>query len=329
MATFPINPTTGDPSISGALQALDSNNYSHSNFSYPLDIGTPGAGNDHFMVFHIYQPNNSQYTTVTAPGGSPQTTGGSNPTAQINNTNATGSNGTGTAASPTQMTNISQNLIAVSTTIVLYMPENIQSNYRADWETVALGAATDLINYGEGKASLTEVMTSIGVAGVKNFGEKTNQFTGLSLDQAISRATNMAINPHREVIFNGIGFRTFNFKFKMTPTSEAEATNIDNIVRAFKFYAAPEILQSLSGRFWIYPAEFDIQYYSNGTENLFLNRISTCALTEINVNYTGTGHWAAHRPHTSIQGNPPVSTEIDLHFTELEIMTKNRIKSGF
>ena len=207
---------------------------------------------------------------------------------------------------------------------------DIHTDYHADWDTAELGLADDLISTKDNQhISASDVYKSMGVSALQNLGQMTQDFTGLSILNAASLKSRMAINPHKEVIFNGLGFRHFTFKFRFTPTSEAEAVNVDNIIRAFKFYASPEIDPAYAGRAWIYPAEFDIQYYSNGAENLFLNKISTCALTDININYTGVGHWAAFRPAASIQGNPSVCTELSLTFTELEILQKRRVLDGY
>lgn len=206
-------------------------------------------------------------------------------------------------------------------------------NFSADWTPEDLGVAKDLADWIAKDKSLKEVFESMGVSTLQGLGRLANEFTGLSLKEALGQKGRLAVNNHPEVIFNGVGFRRFQFHYRFTPQTPAEAINIDNIIRAFKFYAAPEILQGTAGRFWIYPAEFDIQYYSNGQENQFLNKISTCALTDISVNYTPMGHWSAHRPTLStdrtIQGSPSVCTDMTLQFCELEIMTKRRILQGY
>jgi hypothetical protein len=246
-----------------------------------------------------------------------------------NNNGTSTSSSNGGDASQSVPTNQTRPIQRVATTIVLYMPPEITTNYAADWTPTELGMAADIANKIKSQESWTDIFKSAGVAGAKRLGDGANQFTGLNLKDAASLGNRMIINNHLEVIFNGITFRQFNFNFRFTPESEAEALNVDNIIRAFKFYAAPEILQGMAGRFWIYPAEFDIQYYANGKENLFLNKISTCALTNMQVNYTASGHWSAFRGHQDIQGSPSVCTDIALQFIELELMTKRRILEGY
>ena len=309
-----------------------------------MDLGTPGAGKNHYMVFHINESSNTNFHTQTVLGNKPGETSIQNQNEkslnsdgtikQENNANGTAPQGAaGNTAEQQKFGNQSRNVQRVATTIVLYMPPDIQATYAADWTQTNLGTGkeiTDLFK-SHGGGSLKELFQSAGASILQTAGDALNSFTDINLKDATSLGMRMVINNHQEVIFNGIGFRQFNFSFRLTPESEAEAENIDNIIRAFKFYSAPEILQGWAGRFWIYPAEFDLQYYANGKENLFLNRISTCALTNMTVNYTPVGHWAAFRSSKlpTGQGAPSVCTDITLQFTELELITKERVLAGY
>ena len=321
------------------LGQLYVNQYTYSNFIYPMNLGVPKSGKDHYMVFHINESSNTQFFTQTVNNTAPtdpatinknvKTDTGKNVYAYDPGEKKEGKNG-GTVT-PQTFGNQSRPINRVASTIVLYMPPEITTTYAADWSSPSggLGIAKEIGDMFKGEGSIKELFTSAGASGAKHLGDWTNQFTGLNLSDAASLGTRLVINNHLEVIFNGITFRQFNFNFRFTPESEEEALNVDNIIRAFKFYSAPEILQGWAGRFWIYPAEFDIQYYSNGWENEFLNKISTCALTSMQVNYTASGHWAAHRAHNALVGSPSVCTDIALQFIELELITKKRVLEGY
>ena len=74
-------------------------------------------------------------------------------------------------------------------------------------------------------------------------------------------------------------------------------------------------------------------YQSNNTTqvNNFLNRISTSVLTSCNVTYGGE-RVQFFRPTTTwdgLDGAPPVETNIELSFQEIEIITRERIGVGF
>lgn len=320
------------------LGDLDSNQYRYASFTYPIDLGAPGSGKDHYMVFHINETSTTQFLTRTA-NGSFVGNGGVAPTDVPTRNDGGGDDGgdstTGGGGGDAEQQGFATGnkvpIRRVATTIVLYMPPDIQVNYGADWEVSDMGMAEDLTNFfnKERSSSLRNLWESGKASVMKDTGVRLNEFTGLNLKDAISAQNRIVINNHSEVIFNGVGFRQFQFNFRLTPSSEDEALNIDNIINAFKFYSAPEVLSGTAGRFWIYPGEFDIQYYSNGVENQFLNKISTCALVNMQVNYTAAGEWSAHRPHSTIPGCPPVCTDISLTFKELEIITKKRILQNY
>jgi len=144
-------------------------------------------------------------------------------------------------------------------------------------------------------------------------------------------------NDRLELAFQGIGRRSFSFSFKCMPKSENEALAIDKIVNMFRFYMAPsfkgtDVSQS---RTMIIPATFDISYlFQNGTPNFFLNRISTAYLESCNVTYGGE-RVQFFRPTEkmvngkSMPGAPPVETNIDLQFKEIELITRERIGVGY
>lgn len=327
-----------DPSQSGPLSVLDENQYNFQNYMYPLDLGAPGAGKDHFMVFHINQTrmSSNNFSVREVNGKAPQAqstldTNRANDRA-LNGTpqdKATSTSGNSGNAVVDVFDSIRQPTTRVATSIVLYMPEQIETNYAAQWGAEDLGIAADISNLVAGKGSWQDVISSSVASLSRELGNAANSLTGLNLKDAVSLNTRLVINNHPEVLFEGIGFRQFQFRFRFTPQTEAEAQNVDNIIRAFKFASAPDVVQGTAGRFWIYPDEFDIQYYSNGQENLFLNKVSTCALVDFQVNYTPLGHFAAFRQHSTIQGAPGVCTDISLTFKELEIMTKRRALEGY
>jgi hypothetical protein len=59
-----------------------------------------------------------------------------------------------------------------------------------------------------------------------------------------------------------------------------------------------------------------------GNENTHLNRISTCVLTKMDVNY-GADRFVAY------EDGVPQTTKLNLSFTELEIITRDKIKEGY
>lgn len=133
-------------------------------------------------------------------------------------------------------------------------------------------------------------------------------------------AAKVATNPFREVLFEAVNYRTFGFSYTFLPKSLAEVLNVRRIIDLFKFHMHPELSQD--GLFYVYPSEFEMQYYFKGNENDFLHKISTCVLTDMQVNY-GNEYFSSFRE------GEPTEIKMNLTFQELELMTKERIVKGY
>ena len=99
---------------------------------------------------------------------------------------------------------------------------------------------------------------------------------------------------------------------------------IHNIVYQFKYHMAANYVGGGANglREMSFPDLFDIEYMHIGEQNLNLNRIATCALTKMDVEYGGDRYVA-------YEGGVPQTTKLSLNFTEMEIITKDHIKAGF
>ena len=132
------------------------------------------------------------------------------------------------------------------------------------------------------------------------------------------RGVNAAINPLVEMTFNGTGNRQYVFVFDFQPRSSKEASAINDIIKTFKMYAAPEISQT-SGRYFIPPGQFDIKFFFKNVENLNIARISGCILSSISVNYSGSGQFA------TFDDGQPVHINMQLTFVEVDVLTRDLI----
>ena len=92
---------------------------------------------------------------------------------------------------------------------------------------------------------------------------------------------------------------------------------------------------SLGGRILNIPNTFDIQYMYQGKDNPWMNKISTCYLLNMDVQYgsdkAGFYEPLAHPRLANIKGvgPPPTHTTITLNFEEIEKMSRTRIEQGF
>lgn len=227
----------------------------------------------------------------------------------------------------------SDNYTRITTTIDMYMPPQIQSNYSSDWnmgELGTTGAMTDAFTsigdltsmgnweriWGIAKNTIPEALLNTATGTIE-------ALTPIKAQSVKKLITNTTSNPYAEVLFNGMKNRTFSFTFKMIPRNAKEQATVKKIVDEFKFHMHPEVKYQNQNNYFIFPSEFDIKFIHRGGENPWLYKISTCALTDVQVNHSPEGNYASHADGS------PFAVELTLNFTELEYMTKSRIKQGY
>lgn len=321
---------------------LNNGGYTLKQYSYPDNVGSEAVG--HFIMFMINETNSGPVTGNTAvrPITNPNVPDLFSQTVpRRDQSGATGlysRNMVGTLGRTRRMKEI----------ISLYMPENITSIYGLDYEHTAMehsvavgsGSLIDQASHGMNgdfdkiNIKTTELYQALATGQYAPGADVARVVAGnanQAVADAISAKFREARNPHMEFLFRGVQLRTFTFDFLFTPRSAEEAVNVYNIIKLFKVNAVPEIRDNAVGVFYKYPAEFDILFISNGSENKFLHRISTCALTNIAVSYSTAGQNSMHQSISleDGQGAPPTHTTLSLSFTELEIMSKQRMEQGF
>jgi hypothetical protein len=74
---------------------------------------------------------------------------------------------------------------------------------------------------------------------------------------------------------------------------------------------------------FMFPSEFDIQYYHNNEENPYLHRHTSCVLKDMNINYAPNGAF------TSFENGAPTQINVQMTFVELAILTKDQIVQGY
>ena len=95
-------------------------------------------------------------------------------------------------------------------------------------------------------------------------------------------ASGKVMSDKMELLFTGVGRRSFSFTFTFIPKSEKESEMVANIVHTFKKHMTPSF-GSISiaghkftggGRVLNIPETFDIQYMYKGSQNPWINKIS-------------------------------------------------------
>ena len=146
-------------------------------------------------------------------------------------------------------------------------------------------------------------------------GAAVNTLTGGDTN-LISRTTGAIFNPNIELLFSQVNLRpAFTFSFDMIPRFQKESTEVKNIIRLFKQSMSPKknnnSTDNTGGIFIKSPDVYRLRYMNGGRIHPFLNRFKICALTDMNVDYTGAGTYATYSDAT------PVHMKVSLSFQEL------------
>lgn len=230
----------------------------------------------------------------------------------------------------------------ISTTIALYMPPAVQVAYDSKYGDKEIGtlaefgaagynAVKDLISskadFGDMAKSLSESAMNIGGSALKQGAIKAADTAAPGAAALIALERGKVITPKMELMFEGIGRRSFTFAFVFIPKSEAEAIVVDKIIAKFKFHMTPEFTDG--AREMKIPDMFDIEYMYQDRQNNFLNKISTCYLQKADVAYGGDRFTAYEPASTYKPGSPPPQrTTLSLTFGEIEIIDREKILQG-
>jgi len=202
--------------------------------------------------------------------------------------------------------------------IMLYVPNQLSVNYSMDFgaeDTFAFQAAA-MANREVAKATANSAK-SIAKDIATNLALSKTPISG-----ALSAASGMAANPMKEQVFKNVNFRKFTFDYTFSPRTAAESRTVNKIINTFKLHMHPEF-KDTSNFVFIYPSEFDITYYSGGSENFNLHRHTSCVLESMNVNYTPNGAF------NTFEGGMPTQINVTLSFVELAILTKAQIANNY
>ncbi len=149
-----------------------------------------------------------------------------------------------------------------------------------------------------------------------------NQFgANINANTVLSKATGQILNSNKELLFSGVNLRSFQFRFNFAPRSSSEGGKVAKIIRMMKQSMAPKAGEDYqnsgsknsknSGIFLGAPDVFLLRYLQSGKDHPFLNSFKPCVLSQMNVNYTGSGTYATYSDGT------PVHTVVDMTFKEI------------
>jgi hypothetical protein len=233
--------------------------------------------------------------------------------------------------------------------ISLYMPDSLVASYNAQYEDVSLSSelgstintlrAIDQLaskgmdaaqggglNVQTAKKVYGSVSTDPAAIGLVTNAINGRVGTGDNIGAILLQGQGYAINPQIQMLYRGLGLRTFSLSFVFSPKSQKEAKTVNEIIHTFKYHAAPELTSgatvSSQSMYLIPPSLFNVSFMSQGKENPYLPKYADCVLEDIEVNFAPNG-FAAHTD------GAPVQTTLTLQFKETEIVDRARLQKGF
>ena len=325
------NPTSSVPaSGQSGVRTPAQNKLGIKMLQYPNDVGDAGQG--HYILFKIHEVNDGKI--VKGNNASSTSTGGRrNRSLALKNTSK-----------------------RTKTQIALYMPPAVKAEYSSEYTDTEISSLSEALRdsvltmlrtrkfptLDELKAKAAERGSDIAI----EMGVATAQT--LPLPSGLLEAGFLAAGKIRskkmELMFTGVKRRAFAYQFVFIPKSKNESVVIDKIIYEFKKAMLPKYTTGFLGansndRTLSIPTTFDVEYFfSSGTggskQNNFLNKIATCYLTDMSVEYGGDRYKAyspsqTERPAGGGEGAPPQRTTINLNFAEIEIITQEDVDLGF
>lgn len=231
----------------------------------------------------------------------------------------------------------SKNIQKTGTFIGLYMPPSVNVSYAMDYSEGEIGmmgeALFDVFKaYQDGTMSMDAATQTAGKAGQglekMGIGAIDKVIPGAKDLYAIESGT--IITPRTEMMFRGVGRRSFSFTFTFIPKDKKESQTVHDIVQQFKIGMTPSFKSSGSVREMTIPDVFSIKYMHINNDNSYVNKIGKCFLKTMDVSYGGDKFVTYNPdPDSDMTGAPPQKTTITLAFQELEVLDRDNMERGF
>lgn len=156
---------------------------------------------------------------------------------------------------------------------------------------------------------------------------------------------NQAKIPYSEKLFKSVKRRTFEVDYNFLPKNQDEVLQIYDIVKTLKKHAHPS--KSNNSYYYTTPSEFIVDFQFLGTRNIFLPKFGRLAIESIDVDYGSSSGFSTLRPISSGLGEilpelalapfsssssnyvSPTEINLKISFSELELLTQERIEEGY
>lgn len=211
--------------------------------------------------------------------------------------------------------------------INLPLTSQITSTLKLNWgQPVTIASSMEDIERLAGKKLTGKALEVLGTLADTTVGKTGGAQTGESasniLKNSIRAKAKFNVAPSLGKLFEGVDFRTFEFKYTFIPANETEAKTIMEIVKQFQYYSLPYFKNEV---ILAWPAQWKIQILkpskskiSNKVEVDTLTQLTTfqnLVLTDITTNY-GAQEFYFYKDGT------PNEISISMSFSEMSYLTR-------
>lgn len=222
-----------------------------------------------------------------------------------------------------------------TSTITLYMPEDMAGQYGGNWDAANLSTAArgafSLFGEAAGGNPGGAVAAPLGAVktATENFFTKgtgvvnaisaalgQSNFGSVTVNDVFSLSTGQVLNPNTEVLYKGPKMRTFDLSFKMAPRNAREADNIKKILYAFKYATLPKFggKGDLNASFVQVPQLVDVTFKKGSEDHPWVTQYKPSVITNLDISYTPDGAWA------TLPNGSPVATTMKVSFQETKMV---------
>ncbi len=236
----------------------------------------------------------------------------------------------------------------VKGSISLYLPQNLEYNYGANWKAMQFGALGAVLERGQSfNQAYTQALKIGGTAAANVMGdivgsalESIPKTSDITLDNVLGASFGITFNDNTLQTFDKMETRSFNFKYVLVARDADEELEIKKIIKFFKIAMHPDSTENNKNNtiFLKYPYIFRIipsgyknevrRFYGGNFEaslkprnwSQFLPNTKYCGLRGMSVNYT---------PNNVIsltKGSFVTAATLSLEFVELTNLTRTDIK---
>ena len=221
--------------------------------------------------------------------------------------------------------------------ILLFMPEDVNTQYGANWGGVGTGVGqrgfAEVIGTKEkdlGTMWKSTLDTFKGGVVIDGYAVAKNMMSltmggNMTTDQLISGVSGRIINPNVELMYEAPELRGFNLNFKMMPRDRNESKDIFTICQTLKKAMLPSWGGKIKGgevgvgSLLTLPKIVSVKFMTGNRLNKYVTQYKPCAITNVSINYTPDGSYATY------QDGSPVATMLSVQFKELKLVFEQEV----